>query len=60
MPTLRWCLSANFFKAGCKLVSLVALRFPGLVHVKTIAVYIKDVQCLVEGLLKKIRRGKRR
>jgi len=30
MRTLRWCLSANVFKAGGKLVSLGHMAFPGL------------------------------
>jgi len=53
------CLFATFFKAGCKLVSLSRMTFPpGLVHVKTIAVFIMHVQYLGETLLSNIRRGK--
>jgi len=28
LTTLRWCLSASFFKAVCKLISLSLMAFP--------------------------------
>ena len=60
MRTLRWCLSAKVFKAGGKLVSLGHMAFPlGLVYVKTFAVFVTQVRCLTETLLRKMRRGKR-
>jgi len=51
MRTSRWCLSASFFKAGCKLVSLSG--FPDVAHIKAIAVFITRVQYLAETLLRK-------
>jgi len=57
MRTLQWCLSASFFKAGCKLVSF-KWSFPDFVHVKAIAVFITHVQSLAETLLREIRHGK--
>jgi len=43
----------------CKLFQEVLWRFPDLVHVKAIAVFITRVQYLTETLLRKIRGGKR-
>ena len=49
-------LSESFFKASCKLASLYGFS-TGLVHVKTIAVFIMHQQT-AETLLSNIRRGK--
>jgi len=52
MRSLQWCLSASFFKVVCKLVSLKSYdACTGLVHVKTIAVF---VTCVLKFLLQKM------
>jgi len=58
MQTLPMVLSDSFFKASCKLASLYGFS-TGLVHVKTIAVFIMHQQT-AETLLSNIRRGKLR
>jgi len=49
----------KLFQIRWKGWSSVGWRFPRLVHVKTIALFIPHVQYLAETLLSNMRRGKR-
>jgi len=53
------CSSAKLFQSSSQVAQLqAAWRFPGLIHVMAIAIFITRMQYLAETLPRKIRHGK--